>query len=118
MAPAYPIVDDDTSTGDYTDITTRDSTEAFVHTDRAFPEGTNDRLVLTKYDNHVTYILRQGDNRQSLKVTSHSLKMKNFPHSLMPEQVRRIFADFDLLEFISCSLTMLNTSLLTTFIEQ
>lgn len=51
-------------------------------------------------------------------MTSHGSKIKCFPKTLMLDQIRRIIHDFDLLVFVDCSLTMLNVSLLTDFVER
>ena len=53
-----------------------------------------------------------------LKVASHGSKLKNFPESLMPEEMRMIVRNFYLLEFADCSLTMLDASLLSAFVER
>lgn len=53
-----------------------------------------------------------------LKVTSHGSKLKNFPEGPMPEEVRTIVSEFQLLEFAGCSLTMLDASLLSAFVER
>lgn len=44
--------------------------------------------------------------------------MKNLCKVLMPEQVSRIVANFDLLSFIDCSLTMFDASLRIAFAER
>ncbi|XP_058767723.1 protein MAIN-LIKE 1-like [Vicia villosa] len=53
----------------------------------------------------------------TLKVASHGSKLKNFPKGEMPEQVIRIITHFSLLEFAECPLTMLDTFLLSPFVE-
>ncbi|XP_050896515.1 uncharacterized protein LOC127103288 [Lathyrus oleraceus] len=63
------------------------STKPSVHTNGAFPGGPIDWLMLKEYVNHVAYRLRQGEDLLMLKVTFHRSKMKNFPKTLMPEQV-------------------------------
>ncbi|XP_058733134.1 protein MAIN-LIKE 1-like [Vicia villosa] len=87
-----------------------------IHSDGAFPIGPSDRSVLTGYADHVAYRIWQ--ERPVLKVASHKSKLKNFPERPMPERVRRIVQDFHLMEFVGCSLTMLNASLLSTFVEK
>ncbi|XP_058741837.1 protein MAIN-LIKE 1-like [Vicia villosa] len=101
-----------------TDTTTGASTEPSVHTDEAFPRGPSDRSVLTGYADHVALRIWQGEERPVLKVTSHGLKLKNFPERPMSEQVARIVRDFHLLDFDGCSLTMLDAPLLSTFVER
>ncbi|CAL5191151.1 unnamed protein product [Lathyrus oleraceus] len=83
-----------------------------------FPGEPNNRPVHTKYSDHVTYRLWQGKDRVTLKVISHKSKMKNFCKILMSELVRRIVVDFGILAFADCSLTMLDASLLTIFVER
>lgn len=63
------------------------------------------------------YICLSQDH-PTLNVTSHDLKLKDFPKILMPEQDSRIVRDFKLLDFAHCSLTMLDTPLLTAFVER
>ncbi|CAI8603504.1 unnamed protein product [Vicia faba] len=53
-----------------------------------------------------------------MKITSHGSKSKNFHESPMPEEVKTIVRDFHLLEFVECSLTMLNAFLLSAFVER
>lgn len=52
------------------------------------------------------------------KVTSHGTKLKDFPKTLMPEEVICIIREFELLDFSQCSLTILDASLLTAFVER
>lgn len=49
-------------------------------------------------------------------MTSHESKLKGFPK--MPEEVICIVREFELLDFTHCSLTMLDTPLLTAFVER
>ncbi|XP_058775965.1 protein MAIN-LIKE 1-like [Vicia villosa] len=63
-------------------------------------------------------LIKYGRERLVLKVASHGSKLKNFPERLMPEQVRRIVEDFHLMDFAGCSLTMLDASLLSAFVER
>ncbi|XP_058734196.1 protein MAIN-LIKE 1-like [Vicia villosa] len=58
------------------------------------------------------------EGRSVLKVASHRSELKNFSESQMPEQVRRIVEDFHLMGFVRCSLTMLDASLLSAFVEK
>lgn len=53
-----------------------------------------------------------------LKVTSHGSKLKGFPKTPMPKEVIRIVRDFELLDFVHCSLTMLDAPLLTTYVKR
>ncbi|XP_058762512.1 protein MAIN-LIKE 1-like [Vicia villosa] len=101
-----------------TDTTTGASTKASVHIDGGFPGGPSDRSVLTGYLDHVAYRIWQGEERLVLKLTSYRSKLKNFPERPMPEQVVRIVWDFHLLDFAGCSLTMLETPLLSAFVER
>ncbi|XP_058753983.1 uncharacterized protein LOC131627165 [Vicia villosa] len=94
------------------DTTTCPSTEPSVRTDGGFPGGPSERSVLTRYADHVAYRIWHGE------VASHGSKLKNFPESRMPEQVRRIVEDFHLMDFTGCSLTMLDASLLSAFVER
>ncbi|CAL5202584.1 unnamed protein product [Lathyrus oleraceus] len=83
-----------------------------------FWEDPYNRSVLIEYADHVTYRLWYGKDCPTLKVTSHELKLKNFPKTPMPEHVRRIVQNFELLAFADCSLTMLDASLLTAFVDR
>src|SRR3954468_20645308 len=56
--------------------------------------------------------------RSVLNLTSHGLKLKNFPEGPMPEEVERIVLEFHLLDFAGCSLTMLDAPLLSAFVER
>ncbi|XP_050914695.1 uncharacterized protein LOC127129583 [Lathyrus oleraceus] len=88
------------------------SMESSLHTNGTFSGRPIDWSIFTEYVDHVAYRLWQGE------VTSHVSKMKNFPKTPMPKQVRRIVHDFGFLTSVDCSLTMLDVSLLTDFIEQ
>ncbi|XP_058754089.1 protein MAIN-LIKE 1-like [Vicia villosa] len=101
-----------------TDTTTGASTEPSVHTDGALPRGPSDRSVLMGYTDHVAYRIWQGEDRPVLKVASHGSKLKNFPERPMLKQARRIVKDFHLMDFAGCSLTMLDASLLSAFVER
>ncbi|CAI8601231.1 unnamed protein product [Vicia faba] len=106
-----------TAIGD-TKVTTPALTKPSVHTDSEFIGEPINQSMLTEYADHVAYRLWQGEDRPMLKAISHRSKMKNFCKILMPEQVRRIVADFGLISFTNRSLTMLDVSLLTVIIER
>ncbi|XP_058784737.1 protein MAIN-LIKE 1-like [Vicia villosa] len=101
-----------------TDTTTSASTEPSVHTDGSFPGGPSDRFVLTGYADHVAYKIWEDEEHPVLKVASHGSNLKNFPERPMPEQVRRIVRDFHLMDFSWSSLTMLDASLLSEFVDR
>ncbi|XP_058776258.1 uncharacterized protein LOC131650568 [Vicia villosa] len=100
-----------------TDTTTVASMEPLVHTDGAFPGGPSNMSVLKRYADHVAYRIWQGE-RPVLKLTSHRSKLNNFLERPMLEQVARIFRNFHLMDFTGCSLTMLDTSLLSAFVKR
>ncbi|CAI8609831.1 unnamed protein product [Vicia faba] len=52
------------------------------------------------------------------KASSHDSKLKNFRESPMSEELKRNVSEFHLLEFVGCSLTMLDASLLSAFVER
>ncbi|XP_058780559.1 LRR receptor-like serine/threonine-protein kinase RGI2 [Vicia villosa] len=62
--------------------------------------------------------VEEVEERQVLKVASHRSKLKNFPECQIPEQVRRIVQDFHVMDFVGCSLTMLDASLLSASVER
>src|ERR1051325_6648065 len=53
-----------------------------------------------------------------LKVVFHGSKLKNFPEGDMPEEVSSIVIDFQMLESAQFSLTMLDVSMLSVFVER
>ncbi|XP_058784417.1 protein MAIN-LIKE 2-like [Vicia villosa] len=69
------------------------------------------------WDSDIAWQKKQGE-RPVLKVASHGSKLKNFPERPMPEQVRRKIEDFHMMDFAGCSLTMLDASLLSAFVER
>nr|XP_027193029.1 uncharacterized protein LOC113788004 [Cicer arietinum] len=52
-----------------------------------FPEGPTITHVLTQYEHHVARRLWEGEDRGSLKVITHGLKLKKFAEVPMPAHV-------------------------------
>lgn len=57
-------------------------------------------------------------DRAPLKVLTHGSKLMKFSIMSMPNEFRAIIVDISMLSLLDCSLTVLDTPLLSAFVEQ
>nr|XP_004506916.1 protein MAIN-LIKE 1-like [Cicer arietinum] len=74
--------------------------------------------VLTQYEHHVAQMLWEGEDRGSLKVITHGLKLKKFTEIPMSDPVEHWIREFGLLHLSSAYLTMADAGLRFTFVER
>ncbi|CAK8568112.1 unnamed protein product [Lathyrus sativus] len=95
-----------------TDVPALASADPSIRTDGGFSGGLSDTFVLTGYEDHVAFKLWKGE------VPTCGLKLKKFSDVVMPPEVKRIIEECGLLSLVESSLIVIDSQLLTTFIER
>nr|XP_004488168.1 protein MAIN-LIKE 1-like [Cicer arietinum] len=83
-----------------------------------FPRGPTVTRVLTQYEHHVAQILWEGEDRGSLKVITHGLKLKKFTEVPVPDPVEHWIREFGLMHLSPGYLTMADAGLISAFVER
>uniref|UniRef100_A0A1S2Z5L6 Uncharacterized protein LOC101497178 n=1 Tax=Cicer arietinum TaxID=3827 RepID=A0A1S2Z5L6_CICAR len=83
-----------------------------------FPGGPMVTRVLTQYEHHVARRLWEGEDRGSLKVITHGLKLKKFTEVPVSDPVEHWIQESGLMHLSSGYLSMADAGMISAFIER
>ncbi|XP_027186820.1 uncharacterized protein [Cicer arietinum] len=83
-----------------------------------FPGGPTVTSLLTQYEHHMARRLWEGEDRGSLKVITHGLKLKKFAEVPIPAPVEHWIQESGLMHLSSGYLTMADAGLISAFVER
>nr|XP_012572849.1 uncharacterized protein LOC101488452 isoform X2 [Cicer arietinum] len=83
-----------------------------------FPRGPMVTCLLTQYEHYVAQRLWEGEDRGSLKIITHGLKLKKFTEVPMPAPVEHWIQESGLMHLSSGYLTMTDAGLISAFVER
>nr|XP_012569119.1 protein MAIN-LIKE 2-like [Cicer arietinum] len=83
-----------------------------------FPRGPTMTSLLTRYEHHVALRLWEGEDRGSLKVITHGLKLNKFVEVHMPAPVEHWIQEYGLMHLSSGYLTMADAGLISAFVKR